>query len=266
MKKVLCTLSLLAFTFAGSYAQTDTVATVEPAAKIMTTQVDSSTSFLTNLLTGVLEASKKTSRQEKKRTYNYSGWRVEPYFGLGFTAGKLENSDAKITYGESYSVDFGIKTRYQFTGIYSLTFNTGFMHNRYQMSDGMFDGIASLIHNVAFITNNERFRTWGVTLSLGHRFNFRKTSNLKNYIEASVYGNYVYSRKYIIDYKSDNDASATLDYSNPNIFNPFEAGVQLNLGFHWFSVWGRYRLTDWFNSDHTAVKLPRWTIGMAVNF
>ncbi len=266
MKKILFALALLAFSFTGVYAQTDSTV-VEPTRDSVTLTVNDDSGFLVNVLTGILDASKKTSRQEKKRSYRYTGWHVEPYIGLGFVAGPLENSTAKINYGESYSVDFGLKSRYQFTGIYSLTFNVGFMHNRYKITDGMINGITAPV-NISnnFVTNNERFRTWAFGLSFGQRFNFCKTRRLKNYVEASVYGNYVYSRKYITDYKGDNDASATLDYNNPNIFSPFEAGAQLNLGFHWFSVWGRYRLTDWFDSDYTAVKIPRLTIGMAVNF
>ncbi len=142
MKKILFALALLAFSFTGVYAQTDSTV-VEPTRDSVTLTVNDDSGFLVNVLTGILDASKKTSRQEKKRSYRYTGWHVEPYIGLGFVAGPLENSTAKINYGESYSVDFGLKSRYQFTGIYSLTFNVGFMHNRYKITDGMINGITA---------------------------------------------------------------------------------------------------------------------------
>ncbi len=268
MKTQLLLFTLAVLTFSVARAQNDTMVVSTSVKDTVIITDDVSVSFLTDLLSGILDASKKQGKRDRPASVSYAGWHSEPYFGFGFVAGGVENSDAELLYGGSYSIDFGIKSRYQFTGIYSTTFNLGFMHNRYKISNGIANNIIGMPSPTAmnnFVVNSEKFRTWAFSASFGHRFNFTKTRNVKNYVEASAYGNYNFSRQYIVDYKGDGGANADVYYGNDNIFQPFEAGVQLNLGFHWFSIWGRYRLTDWFNSDYTATKMPRWVVGVAIS-
>ncbi len=268
MKKILSLIAVLWLSVVYVSAQTDTTTIIKQSTGDTTkVTVQSSSNVLNEFLVFVVDQNKKKD-DRKQYTRSYAGWHVEPYFGFGFIAGGLENSNAKMIYGESYSLDFGLKSRYQFTGIYSLTFNVGFMHNRYKIADGVANDIIGAplpFGSGNFVVNSERFRTWAFGVSLGHRFNFCKTRELKGYVEAGLYGNYAFSRNYIVNYKGDNEADATLYYKNSNIFNPFEAGAQVNIGFHWFSIWGRYRLTDWFNTDYTEVKMPRLVIGAAIN-
>ncbi len=271
MKKIIVLFFLMGVAISQLFAQTDStsVSIVEIQEQKDSSGVavtENSSNVLNDFLVFVMDRSKKSDT--KHRGLNYAGWRFESYFGFGFMAGPMENSEAKMISGESYSIDFGLKSRYQFTGIYSLTFNVGFMHNLYKIANGRQDNTFSAFIPYPygnFVVNNERFRTWAFGLSLGHRFNYSKTRGVKNYVEASLYGNYAFSRNYITNYTGDNNGNATMYYRNTSIFNPFEAGAQVNFGFHWFSIWGRYRLTDWFNSGYTDVKLPRFVIGAAFN-
>jgi hypothetical protein len=208
--------------------------------------------------------------QSEWQSAKQSAWHYEPYFGFGFIAGGMEDNPAKLLHGSSYSIDFGIKSRYQVTPVYSLTFNTGWLHNRYKIVDGIDNNI---LGNSFILENrcdcpieieNERFRTWALNLSFGNRFNLGKRSNFDHigkYIEISVYGNYAYSRKYLFSMHHRNKK-----IEDPVLFNPFEAGAQVNLGIEHISIWGRYRLTDWFDSDISKAKLPPFVIGAAVNF
>ena len=258
MKKIFLLFALIGLSLSGIQAQTDT--TAQQQATVVVNEETSN--ILSDFLEFVVNKNKKAAKKK-----SYKGWGLEVYCGFGFVAGKLENSDARMIDGASYSVDFGLKSIYRVSGIYALTFNTGFMHNRYKIADGLANNIIG--NTIAatpadFVVNSERFRTWGFGLSIGNRFNFCKTKDTGNYVEVSVYGNYTYGRNYIISYEGENNASATLYYKNSHLFHPFEAGAQLNLGFHWFNVWGRYRFTDWFDAAQTAVKLPRFVVGLGV--
>ncbi|MDR0295422.1 MAG: hypothetical protein LBH91_04430 [Prevotellaceae bacterium] len=262
MKKIFLLFAVLSLSLSGIGAQTDSTSQPITTQKDTIAISDGSSNVLGDFLEYVVNRNKK---KEKKKSYK--GWSAEAYTGFGFVAGNLENSDAGITHGASYSVDFGVKTIYRVNGIYALTFNTGFMHNRYKIKDGVANNITGNVMAATpanFVTNSECFRTWGFGLSFGNRFNFCKTRDTGNYLELSVYGNYTYSRNYIISYEGENDASATVFYKNSNLFHPFEAGAQVNLGFHWLNVWGRYRFTNWFDVAQTAVKLPRFVIGLGV--
>ena len=262
MKKIFLLFAFFSLSLSGIGAQTDTTMQKTTAPPTVTTIDDGSSNVLSDFLEYVVNKNKK---KDKKK--NYKGWDVEVYTGFGFVAGNLENSDARIAHGESYSVDFGLKTIYRVSGIYALTFNTGFMHNRYKIVDGLANNItgnAMAATPADFVVNSERFRTWGFGLSFGNRFNFYKTKDTGNYLELSVYGNYTYARNYITSYEGQNEASATVFYKNSNLFHPFEAGAQVNLGFHWSNVWGRYRFTNWFDAAQTGVKLPRFVVGLGV--
>jgi|GEM_PF-2280925 len=262
MKKIILLLTLTGLSLSGIMAQADTTAQPTVTQQDAIAFDDGSSSILGDFLDFVVNKSKKKEKKE-----SYKGWDAKAYAGFGFVAGKLKNSDARIAHGASYSVDFGVKTIYRISGIYALTFNTGFMHNRYKIVDGLSNNLTGNFIPATptnFVVNSERFRTWGLSLSFGNRFNFRKTRHTGNYLELSVYGSYTYSRNYITSYEGENNASATVFYKNNNLFLPFEAGGQVNLGFHWFNVWGRYRFTNWFDSAQTNVKLPRFVIGIGV--
>jgi len=263
MKKIILLFTFFGLSLSGIQAQTDTTAQTTSTQRDAATVGDGSSNILSDFLEYVLDKNKK---KEKKKN-SYKNWGTETYCGFGFIAGSMENSDARMADGASYSVDFGIKTIYRVSGIYALTFNTGFMHNRYKIVDGLANNITGNTMAATptdFVLNSERFRTWGIGISLGNRFNFCKTQNTCNYLEISVYGNYTYGRNYITSYEGANESSATVYYKNNHLFRPFEAGAQVNLGFHWFNVWGRYRFTDWFDSAQTAVKLPRFAAGIGI--
>ena len=263
MKKIILLFAFISLSLSGIQAQTDTTSQVTTTKRDTIVVSDGSSSILGDFLEYVLNRNKK---KEKKEKYNF--WDSEAYFGLGFVVGNMSNTAARLEHGESYSIDFGIKSIYRVTGIYALTFNTGFMHNRYKIANGVANNItgnAVTAIPADFIIDSERFRTWGLSLSIGNRFNFQKTRNTGNYLELSVYGNYTFSRKYIVDYEGANKVSATVTYKSiNNLFQPFEVGGQVNLGFHWFNVWGRYRFTDWFDSAQTPVQLPRFVVGLGI--
>ena len=260
MKTIILLFALINLGVSGIYAQNDTIVSQTTAQQGAATIDEGSSSILGDFLEFAVNRSKKP-RQGK----SYRGWWSEAYFGLGFVAGNIANSDARIIHGASYSIDFGVKSIYRINGIYALTFNTGLMHNRYKIADGMSNNIIGNSIEVLsgdFKTNSESFRTWAFGLSLGNRFNFYKTRKTGHYLEASIYGNYVFSREYNISYKMENNASASVSYKScNNLFHPFEAGAQVNLGLRWFNVWGRYRFTNWFDSAQTDAKLPRFVIG-----
>ncbi len=202
-----------------------------------------------------------------------SGWHFGTYLGSGFVIGNMENSPFELLYGNSYSIDFGIKARYQFNPTYSWIFYLGWLHNRYKISDGtdndFLGGRINLNNDNNYTVDNERFRTWGVSFNFGNRFNFDRKKKFKEngkYIEVSAYGSYNFSRKYLLTMHENNDIKINWRYQDPTLFNPFEAGVQVNFGFEYFSIWGRYRFTDCFNNDKIETKLPPFVAGIAISF
>ncbi len=198
---------------------------------------------------------------------------VEPYVGYGFIFGEIKNNDAELIAGESYNVDFGFKWRYQKTKRFGVIINTDFAYNHYEIKDGIKNDIFNFQVDMdpAYVLNREFYRTWSFGLGLGGRMKLGHVENNSSkkagkYIELLAYGNYNYSRYYDLGFYSTSNLETDLLYKDSSLFSPFDAGLQMALGWNMFSVWGRYRLTDCFNSDYSKAKLPSFSVGLAINF
>ncbi len=204
-------------------------------------------------------------------------WYVEPYVGAGFIFGEIENNTSELLYGSSFNVDFGFKWRYQIARHFGLILNTDFAYNRYAIRDGMQNNIFDfqVDFDPDYVIHHERYRTWAFGVAVGGRVNFGKMTDLSywgyfkkagKYIELLAYGNYNYSRYYDIEFYGPSNLETELQYKDPALFVPFDAGLQLSLGWNWFSIWSRYRLTDCFKSNHSQTKLPPFSAGIALSF
>jgi hypothetical protein len=270
MKKMLLFTVIIGAALSSANAQNESNHAF-PAQDTTVVADDPNSNVLSDFLTYVAH---RNHRTKNEKTNGNRRWYAEPYFGFGFIAGDIRHNAARLLPGESYSIDFGIKSRYQVTRFYSLTFNTGWQHNRYKITDGIVNRILGdaplpLDGSEAYVVTSERYRTWAFHVSIGNRLNFdgnRKWGRAGKYIELSAYGGYLYSRQYLSSFHGSNGIKAELSYKDPDLFLPFEAGVQANLGIGWLSVWGRYRLTDCFYSSQTNASLPPLTVGMAIHF
>ena len=257
MKKIILLFAFISWGTSAIQAQNDTTAHKTIPQQDTTGVSDGSSGILGDFLEFVVDKNKK---KEKK------GWKEELHAGFGFVVGNLENSSANIVHGSSWSIDMGFKTIYRVSGIYALTIDVDFRTTTHKVIGGISNDIIGStieVHPGNFVLNNESFVIGGIGLGLGNRFNFCKTSGVGSYVEVSVYGNYAFGQ-YNISYEGENGTSTTVLYKKSNLFRPFEAGAQVNLGFRWFNVWGRYRFTDCFYSSQTAVKLPRFVVGLGV--
>ena len=246
---------------------TDTVANNTTIATPPDDDNESSSNLLSDFLTFL---AKKNKGNSTKRDNGNAQWHEEEYFNYGFVVGSVDGNAAELIM-PSYSIGFGLKYRYQVSGIYSVTLSFGFLHNRYKMKNGIANNVfgeASTLYD-DYVVSDERFRTWALSFGIGNRFYFDKHHRSKLYLELGAYGSYVYSHKYLAQAQMRNNAnphiSMSIKYKDSALFNPFEAGLEANLGmFNWLTVRMQYRLTDWFYTKNTHAKLPPITVGIGL--
>lgn len=245
---------------------TDTV--VDNKTIVKPPEDESSSSLLSDFL--LFLAGKNKDNLKRHRHSENSQWYNETYFGYGYVIGSMNGNAADLA--KSYSIDFGLKYRYQVSRIYSFTVSFGFLHNRYKIKNGITNNVfgnASISFDGSknYTINDERFRTWALSVGIGNRFYFDKPHRSTLYLEVGAYGSYAYSQKYLALAQNNINPqiSMHLKYNDSSLFNSFEAGIKTSLGmFNWIEIQMHYRFTDWFYAKNTSATLPPIVIGLGI--
>ena len=201
-----------------------------------------------------------------------SGWMLGFQMQSGFIVGGIQNHPATMRL--SSSMQFGAGFRYQINSRHSLTSFLGGSITAFNIRNGLKNDILGEFSQFPLVGHSvdeislEGFRKMGIELAFGYRFNFdrnRRFGVVGSFVEIGVFGGWAEEgSQYFVQFLENNGNTIAVNYANPNVLNPFEAGIQVSIAWDGMAIYGRYRLTNPFkNLDAT---LPPLIIGLRIGF
>ena len=207
----------------------------------------------------IAQSSSENGNRSRLRDNKYLS---DSFVGLGFIQG--ENDFYKLG-GSSINLDIGRMHRYQFRPRFALIGTVQYSYYNYKLHDAASDPIFKDVVLGGKTYDNigkQVFRTHNISASAGYRFYLVKPERNKNnaglFADISVQGDYAFS-KYC---KLKLNGESNVKRRDKDVFNPFTTSYIARVGWNWFSVYARYRVTDAFNSKHLPMDIPPLTIGV----
>ena len=189
----------------------------------------------------------------------YSKYIDEFYIGLGWAIRTTEQPYLPIFYGNSYDLNIGFKNLYRPVGLWAIGTTVQYSSYSYKLRDAAANDFFRV--NVPGIVNKEYFRTSNIGVGVITRLYYSR----KNYIEAGAYGDYAFSKRYVVKTHISGRGDK-IKYRDGSKFNAFNAGVVGLVNFGTFSVYGKYRLTNFFAPELDLLEPARWSIGLQMTF
>lgn len=172
------------------------------------------------------------------------------YLHFGFIVGDGDSAGIETRLGHSYEWGFGWRHKTRINNLYSIGYGfavTNRVYNIKQDSGKVFPN--TVLHE------KERFSNWNLNVQLYNRFNIGRRGNVVgNYIDLGVYGEWAFSNRHKVynDLGSNNSANAGAEktvYRDLDYPSPIKYGVEGRIGFGKLVFYGRYRISDLFQSD-----------------
>lgn len=210
----------------------------------------------------------KVSYVEKKSTHkkHFIGRSFSQlYAGYGVPVRTGNEPTLSIFYPNSFSLYVGQRFFYRPVRHYAI--GTFWQYTCYSYRINNKTGADIFGFNPPSPLTREYFRTDNLGTGLINRFYLFKISPHRRLVlDLGAYGDYAYSKRYKVKYNIDG-VKGKEKYRDSNKFNMFEAGLHAGIRVGCFSLYGRYRLTDFFNDQEIAVaEPPRLTIGIELQF
>ena len=184
------------------------------------------------------------------------------FVGLGFIQNE---SDYYKLDGNNINFDIGSMHRYQFKPRFALIGTVQYSYYNYKLHDAASEPIFNDVVLGGKTYNNIRkqvFRSHNIAASAGYRFYFikptRNTNNAGLFVDLSVQGDLAFSKYY----KLKNKGESNIKHRDTDVFNPITTSYIARVGWDWFSIYARYRVSDAFNSKHLPIDLPPFTVGV----
>lgn len=196
----------------------------------------------------------------KKQKYRrYPRYVEEFYFSLGWAIKTTEQPYLPIYYGNSYDFNIGFKELYRPVGIWAIGTFVQYSSYSYKLRNA---AVQDLFHmNVPGLVDKEYYRTDNIGVGIITRIYYSRN----NYIEAGVYGDYAFSKRYVVKTYVGGDKEK-IKYRDGAKFNALNAGFIGSVNFGLFSVYGKYRLTNLFSQDLDVLEPARWSLGVLMSF
>jgi hypothetical protein len=194
------------------------------------------------------------------------------YIGFGGMADFDEETGAKINAWRSSNFIFGYRYKLKLLSFYALGFDLNFNQNIYFMegdSENPFDALNPLTFDIdekkQTLTNN------AFALEVYQRINIGKRGNsLGKYLDLGVSGQWNHTVKETVKkeftdeqnyYGKSLDVRRKLDY-----IEAFQYDLTARIGVNQFVVYGKYRMSDYFNDKFIMPELPRLSLGIQYAF
>ena len=184
------------------------------------------------------------------------------FVGLGFV--QNETGYHKLD-GSSVNFDIGSMHRYQFKPRFALIGTVQYSYYNYKLQDAASEPIFNNAILGGKTYNNiskQVFRTHNIAASAGYRFYLvkptRNTNNDGLFVDLSVQGDLAFSKYY----KLKNKGESNIKHRDKDAFNPITTSYIARVGWNWFSIYARYRVSDAFNSKYLPIDLPPFTVGV----
>lgn len=186
---------------------------------------------------------------------------VQVYFHFGFVAGS-DKPGARIIYGSSTDLAFGIRKRHKISPLYSIGFEAEFERLSYKLKQTNEKFFPDTILNYS-----QSLRNFSLGLGVFNRFNFdpHRGNFLGTYLDLGImggwdFGYYEYTRN-----KLPNGTKEAKSISNLSYVNNLDAKVCARMGFSHGSIYTSYRLTKLFKTSYNYPDLPRLVVGVELS-
>ena len=249
-KTILLLSAILLYTIASAQTEPtkirigETILTLQSPLKVQSADQDSSASVI-----GIF-VPKSPPRK------NYPRYGEELYIGFGFAV-PVHSKEVLPIHSSLNSFNLEVGYRYLYSPSRTYTIGTFIQYScySYRMKDAseMFMGTLA-----PGDISKEFFRTDNIGSGLVQRIRlFRRTQ-----LEAIVYGDWAYSKRFVVKSTIDNHKEKT-KYRDDLKFNPFGAGVQVGVTWRKTTLYGRYRFTNFFNHEYIPKEVTPLSIGVS---
>jgi hypothetical protein len=173
-----------------------------------------------------------------------------------------DQDNAKIKFGTSVNVGFGVRKKFKVSSIYSLGWQIEIDYTDYK-----FKKDPALLSPTGSTIDTRRFDVYSLRLGFFNRINFdpNRGNFLGTYLDLGIDGAYAYNIKEVYKYSTGYGKAVTkiddLDY-----VNAIQSEVFAKLGYSKFNLWVKYRYTDLLKSNSGKPELPRITAGFELGF
>jgi len=182
---------------------------------------------------------------------------VQGFIKFGFVT-PPDKDNAKIIYGKSVNIGFGLKKKFKVSPIYSLGWQLEFDYMVYKLKNEPANTAP-----VGAEIDLKRFDVYSIRLGWFNRFNFdpHRGNFLGTYLDLGIDGAFAYTMKEVYKYDTGYGKAVT-KVDNLDYINSFQSEVFAKLGYSRISFWAKYRLTDLLEKDSGKPELPRISAGI----
>lgn len=192
------------------------------------------------------------------------------YIGIGFMTPPTEDEGANIIYGKSHTFTYGIKYKYKIANVFSIGLGINYNYQTWHLKQ---DESKLIPDNILY--DKEKISTNNIASEVFFRFNFGKRDNsIGNYIDIAPYGEWVYKSERELTLSSANSNLTIGEEYNVitnvhlNYVNRYNYGLKLRFGLGRLSIFGKYRMSDFFTQDFKSslsnTELDRLVVGIEI--
>jgi hypothetical protein len=179
------------------------------------------------------------------------------YIGISGVAGK-SGSGASVLYDHSSEFTVGLNYKRRLSNHEAIGCKISYDLGSYRLKPNTkFDNTNSVLHK------KEKLAFNSFSLSLYNRINFdkRRGNFLGHYLDLGVYGSWLFSVRHYT--KDDINGTIIKTYTSHLPYTENTGyGAFLNLGFNRFTIYSKYRISDYFKDSYELPELPRYIVGI----
>ncbi len=188
------------------------------------------------------------------------------YSGIGLVVNTpADDTPVRILGSEEYTT--GYRYKLKLLSFYALGLDVSYIHTRYSYDLDALDRFNP--SNPLTFEDHEKRHVLvnnSITLEVYQRINIGKRGNiLGNYIDLGIAGSWNHTVKEIIVKSYDDNqylGSSRRVNRGLDIHEPFSYGLTARIGRNKFAIYGKYRLSDYFNNTYNIPEIPRLRIGL----
>jgi len=197
---------------------------------------------------------------------NFDHW----YVDYGFFAMPSDGEGADLRYLFSHTFSFGYRYKRKLNNYFAVGTSASYMLIIYDLEQKVGKKIPDEV-----LHKKEKFNMNTVYGDIYFRINFGKRGNIiGKYIDFGAYGDWAFNVKNLIVDKVENTGNAN-SYNevktvrrNLNYYNPISYGTIVRIGINRYSVFGMYRISDFFSTDFktsiSKTELSRLSVGLQI--
>jgi hypothetical protein len=207
--------------------------------------------------TVLLKVDRKTETKETEHGPNLK--RFTHFFLRGGMLASEDKPGARIIYGTSVNLAFGVRKKFKISNIYSLGYEIENQYTDYKFKQEDGKLVPDTIKNKV-----DRLDYSSLGVAFYNRINFDPSRGnfLGKFIDIGIKGEWHYSIKTVTKNDGINGTLVKTTTRHLNYVYNTNALAYTRLGFSHFSLYASYRLLDLFKSGTHYPDLPRIVVGL----